>query len=74
MYKNAGQNDWALQRQYVDLAYEMGWKYTILDGGWNANFNEGQFLDFMDYANERGIKVIVWCDALADFGNGNIKI
>lgn len=72
--ENVPQNDWNLQREYVDLAYEMGWEYTLLDGGWNNNFNEAQFLNFMDYANEKGIKVLVWCDAMAHFANGNVNV
>lgn len=65
------QRDWKLQKQYVDLAADMGWKYTILDGGWDSDFDEAQFLDFMKYADSKGIKVIVWCDALRSFANGN---
>ena len=68
------QNDFTLQKQYVDLANEMGWKYTILDGGWNANFNSNQFKEFMDYATKKNVKVIVWCNALSDFANGNLAL
>ena len=68
------QNDFTLQKQYVDLANEMGWKYTILDGGWNANFNSNQFKEFMDYATRKNVKVIVWCNALSDFANGNLAL
>lgn len=67
------QNDFVLQREYVDLAAEMGWKYTILDGGWNSNLNVDTFTDFVQYAHDKGIKVIVWCNALTDFGNGKAE-
>ena len=72
--KSEDQHNWTLQKQYVDLAADMGWKYTILDGGWNSDFDETKFLDFMDYANKKGVKVIVWCDALRSFANGNKSI
>lgn len=68
------QRDWNLQKQYVDLAADMGWKYTILDGGWDSDFDEAKFLDFMKYAEDNGIKVIVWCDAFRSFANGNIEV
>lgn len=75
VYKDKiGQNDYGLQREYVDLAAEMGWKYTILDGGWNSGFDGSQFAEFMKYADARGVKVIVWCNALSDFANGNADI
>ena len=68
------QNDFNLQREYVDLAAEMGWEYTILDGGWNSGLNVDNFIDFVDYAHGKGVKVIVWCNALTDFGNGNADV
>jgi hypothetical protein len=34
---NASQRDWALQKTYVDTAAQMGWKYVLLDGGWDSN-------------------------------------
>ncbi|HIX06994.1 MAG TPA: glycoside hydrolase family 97 protein [Candidatus Borkfalkia faecipullorum] len=69
---SVGQNDWDLQISYVDLAAEMGWKYTILDGGWSAGstFNTAGLTKFCEYAAQKGVKVLVWCDALVDFSNG----
>ena len=69
---SVGQNDWDLQINYVDLAAEMGWKYTILDGGWSAGstFNTAGLTKFCEYAAQKGVKVLVWCDALVDFSNG----
>ena len=52
----------------------MGWKYTILDGGWNSGLKVDNFIEFVDYAHGKGVKVIVWCNALTDFGNGNADV
>lgn len=68
------QNDWTLQREYVNLAASMGWKYTILDGGWNSGLNEKTITDFCAYAHSKGVKVVAWCNALTDFGNGKESI
>lgn len=68
------QCDLQLQKQYVDLAADMGWKYSILDGGWDVGFDETKFTDFVRYARDRGVKIIVWCDALRNFANGNVSI
>ena len=64
------QNDYNMHRQYVDLASEMGWKYILLDGGWNAGLDVDQFKSFTAYANRQGVKVIIWCDAMTSFANG----
>ena len=74
IHSDTAQNDFTMQYEYVDLAAEMGWGYTILDGGWNAGFDAVQFQAFMDYAAQHNVKVIVWCNALSDFANGNADI
>ena len=69
-----------LENEYLDLAVSMGWKYTVLDSGWNSHwgesgaFTEQTFRDFVQRAHDKGVKVIVWCNALVDFGNGNLDI
>lgn len=68
------QNDFALHREYLDLAKEMGWKYVLLDGGWNSGTSDAKLKAFTEEAAAAGIKVLVWCDALSDFGNGNVEI
>lgn len=65
------QKNYELQRKYVDLAAEMGWKYTILDGGWDAGISAATIKDFVQYANNKGVKVLVWCNAFTLFGNGS---
>jgi len=64
------QSDYTLHREYVDLAARMGWKYILLDGGWNVVSDEN-FAAFMSYANAQRIKVIVWCDAFTTFANAD---
>ena len=63
------QSNNALHRDYVDMAAEMGWKYILLDGGWNQTASE--ITSFVQYAERKGLKVFVWCDALQTFSNGN---
>lgn len=67
---DATQSDFGLHRRYVDVAVEMGWKYVILDGGWNSGLDVNSFKSFVKEANDKGIKIIVWCNALTDFSYG----
>ena len=71
---NRGQNDYDLHYEYVDLAADMGWKYVLLDAGWNINLNQEQFKKFVAYAAERDVRILVWCNALTDFANGNADV
>lgn len=68
------QNDFALHREYLRLAKEMGWTYVLLDGGWNAGTTDDTLSRFVKEAEKVNVKVLVWCNALSDFGNGNVQI
>ena len=72
--ENRGQNDFTFQREYLDLAVKMGWKYTLLDGGWNTALNDDVITEFVNEAHANNVKVLVWCDALLDFGNGKVEV
>jgi len=62
------QNDFTLQRKYIDLASTMGWKYSILDGGWSSGRTDTEIKDLCTYAHSKGVKMIAWGDAINDFG------
>lgn len=70
----SSQQDYKMHRRYVDLASEMGWKYVIVDGGWNSGLNVDDFINFVAEANEKGVKIIVWCNSFPDFGFGREEI
>lgn len=66
-----GQRSEETIKEYVDLAAEMGWKYLILDEGWqpSSNFSvtgkyyDGYFdyfEDLIDYAESKGVGFIAW--------------
>lgn len=44
---------------YADLAAEMGWEYTTIDGGWNSSWVE----NVVRRANEQGVEAILWQSA-----------
>ena len=66
---HSAQHDLNKTKQYIDLAADFGWKYFLLDEGWqprvdsNGRYYDGFYDDFdeiIDYANERGIGILVW--------------
>lgn len=59
-------------RSYVDLASSMGWKYFLLDEGWqpNAPAKTGRyaglfryFPSLVDYAASKGVSFLAWVDS-----------
>lgn len=66
-----GQRSEETIKEYVDLAAEMGWKYLILDEGWQPSSNfavTGKYYDgyfdyfeeLIDYADSKGVGFIAW--------------
>lgn len=64
-------NDPEIYKQYIDFSAEMGWKYVLLDEGWQSGTVdeygrktysgiESWTQDVIDYASSKGIGVIVW--------------
>lgn len=71
----AGQHNEQVLRDYVDLAAEFGWKYLILDEGWQPGAPSGSgkaydgyypyFDSLVEYAASKGVGFIAWvklCD------------
>ncbi len=66
----SGQYNYDKLKEYIDLAYEMGWSYIILDEGWQPAAPAGSnrryqgyyswFDNLVKYADERGVGMIVW--------------
>lgn len=61
------QQDYEMHREYLHLAAEMGWKYVLLDSGWERDVAPATITAFMNEAKQLGVKVLVWCNALVDF-------
>ena len=61
------------EKAYIDLAAEMGWEYTLVDGGWSRKWIESM----VEYAHSKGIRVLLWQTAtLSDskeFSNENME-
>lgn len=68
-YKDSiSQNDYSLQRKYIDLAQEMGWRWVLIDGGWQASRSDSEIRALTQYAHQKNIKVAAWGDAFNEFG------
>jgi len=46
-------------KQWVDLAAEMGWEYSLVDANWDRMKN-GTIHDLIAYANGKGVGLLLW--------------
>lgn len=66
--KNATQRNWELQKHYVDAVVDMGWKWIVLDAGWDEGvFDAVAFKEFTSYCKSKGVHVMVWTDSFKSF-------
>ncbi|MDR2883339.1 MAG: glycoside hydrolase family 97 protein [Alistipes sp.] len=57
---NHGSRDFAIVKEYIDLAAEMGWPYDLIDWEWDVMENGGTIDDALAYAHSKGIKPLLW--------------
>ena len=57
---NHSSKDFQKVKEYIDLAHDMGWPYTLIDWEWDEMANGGNLEDAMAYAREKGVKVNLW--------------
>ena len=57
---NHSSKDFQKVKEYIDLAQEMGWPYTLIDWEWDEMANGGNIEDALAYAREKGVKANLW--------------
>ena len=57
---NHGSKDFNKVKEYIDLAHDMHWPYTLIDWEWDEMSGGGNIEDALAYARERGVKVNLW--------------
>ena len=68
---NHSSKDFQKVKEYIDLAHDMGWPYTLIDWEWDEMANGGDIEDAMAYAREKGVKVNLWYNSGTSWvGNG----
>ena len=72
---NHGSNDFSIIRKYVDMAVTLHLPYVLIDAEWDEMdklaSNEGKTIeDAVAYANDKGIKPIIWYNSSVGWVNG----
>lgn len=67
---NHGSQDLQLVKEYIDLAAEMKWPYSLIDAEWDLMGNGGDVYDALAYAREKGVKPMLWYNCSIGWING----
>lgn len=57
---NHGSKDFRLVKEYIDLAANMRWPYSLIDWEWDVMQNGGNVQNAIKYALEKGVKPLLW--------------
>lgn len=57
---NHGSRDFKRVKEYIDLAVNMHWPYSLIDAEWDEMGNGGNVEDAVAYANSKKIGIMVW--------------
>lgn len=48
------------QKRFVDFTAEMGWEYSLVDGGWEREESTVDVPELVRYAEDRGVEIWLW--------------
>lgn len=67
---NHGSQEYNILKEYVDLAAEMHWPYTLVDAEWDV-MRGGNIEQLVDYSLQQGIKPMIWYNSTTGwYGEG----
>lgn len=63
---NHGSQEYNILKEYVDLAAEMHWPYTLVDAEWDV-MRGGNIEQLVQYAQEKGVKPMIWYNSTTNW-------
>ena len=55
------------QRQFIDFASTMNWKYCLVDAYWDTQIGYTQIEQLADYAETKNVKILLWYNSAGDW-------
>ena len=56
-----------MQKQFIDYAADMHWKYCLIDAEWHKQIGEEKIKDLADYAKTKNVGMILWYNSAGDW-------
>ncbi len=50
----------AVQKQFVDYAADMGWRYCLVDALWDTQIGYDSIKALVDYARPKNVRILLW--------------
>ena len=59
--------NYATQKQFIDYAAEMGWRYCLIDALWDYQIGYPAVKELVDYARSKGVRILLWYNSAGDW-------
>ena len=56
-----------VQKQFIDYAADMHWKYCLIDADWPKLIGEEKIKELADYAKSKNVGIILWYNSAGDW-------
>ncbi len=56
-------------KDYIDYASKMEWEYCLIDVNWDTRIGNDGIKKLVDYAGEKGVKILVWYNSSGSWNN-----
>jgi hypothetical protein len=63
------QTTFPVQKQFVDYAAQMGWRYTLVDALWDKQIGYEKLQELVEYAKSKGVRILVWYNSAGDWND-----
>ena len=63
---NHGSQEYSILKEYVDLAVQMHWPYTLVDAEWDV-MRGGNIEQLVRYSVEQGVKPMIWYNSTTNW-------
>jgi hypothetical protein len=58
-----------VQKQFIDYAAEMGWRYCLIDALWDTQIGYDKVQELIDYAREKDVAILLWYNSAGDWND-----
>ena len=58
-----------VQKDFVDYAARMGWRYTLVDALWDRQIGEARLRELVEYARGKGVSILVWYNSAGSWND-----
>jgi hypothetical protein len=63
------QTTFPVQKEFIDYAAALGWRYCLIDALWDTQIGEGKLKELVAYARAKNVDVLVWYNSNGDWND-----